>query len=228
MMPTSAWLAWSGGKDSALALLQLQQQGVAIAGLISTVVGSPPLVPFHGTSLTTLRHQAQALGLPLQTLHFLHPPSDTFYAHRFRTLIRHLRCHALAFGDIFLDDVRRYRESLLEGLSVEPLFPLWQHPTAALAEMVLQSGIRAIITCVDRRRLSVDWLGHPYDRAFLSALPPEVDPCGEYGEFHTCLVDMPGFRFRLALQHRAPIQWADHWYTLPSTSRRQRRPSTWH
>lgn len=216
------WIAWSGGKDSALTLLWLQRQGVPIAGLMSTVVGSPPVVPFHGTSVRTLRHQAQALGLPLRTLHFRHPPSDTLYAHRFRALVRRLRCRALAFGDIFLEDVRRYRETLLEGLPIELHFPLWQHETAELVEAILQSGIRAIITGVDGRCLSPEWLGHPYDRVFLQTLPPGVDPCGERGEFHTCLLSMPGFSFQVTLQHRACLRWADHWYTLLFRSRRCR------
>ncbi len=215
------WLSWSGGKDSALALLSLRRQGIPVAGLLSTVVGSPPVVPFHGIPLATLRQQAQALELPLWTLRFPQPPSDLLYAHRLRQLLRRLRCRALAFGDIFLEDVRRYRERTLEGLPIHLLFPLWQRPSTELAADILRSRIHAILTSVDARLLNPSWLGRPYDETFLHSLPPEVDPCGERGEFHTCILYMPGFRFALIPFRKAMTTWADHWHVLLIRTRQQ-------
>ena len=206
------WVAWSGGKDSALTLLRLRRHGIPIAGLLSTVVGSPPTVPFHGIPAATLRQHAQALGVPLVLLRFRHPPSDRLYARRLRACLRQLGCRALAFGDIFLEDVRRFREEILAPLALHLLFPLWGTDSRALADEVLGSGVRAVITCVDVRFLPRDWLGREYAEDFLRAMPPEVDPCGERGEFHTCVLSMPGFRFSLALQSSVPVQWAQHWH----------------
>lgn len=209
---TEVWIAWSGGKDSALTLLRLRQQGFSIAGLLSTVVGSPPLVPFHGIPEATLQQQAQALGLPLALLRFRQPPSDTHYARRLRAQLRSLGCQALAFGDIFLEDVRRYREAILEPLALPLLFPLWGSNPWALAQEVLRRGIRAIVTCIDPRLLPSEWLGKMYDATFLHALPPTVDPCGERGEFHTCVLTMPGFGFPLTVRSASPLHWAEHWH----------------
>ncbi|MEN3027560.1 MAG: ATP-binding protein [Chlorobiota bacterium] len=206
------WIAWSGGKDSALTLLRLRQQRQPIAGLISTVIGNPPTVAFHGIPVSTLLQQAQALGLPLQLLRFRQQPSNELYARRFRTLLHGLGCRAIAFGDISLEDVRRYREQILAPLAVELLFPLWGEPSDLLAREVLEAGIYAIVTCVDSRRLDPQWLGHSYDQAFLDALPPSVDPCGERGEFHTCVLSMPGFSSCLTLASWKPTVWAEYWH----------------
>lgn len=208
------WVAWSGGKDSALVLLRLRQQGYPIAGLVTTVVGSPPLVPFHSLPLATVEQQARALGLPLVVVRFRRFPSDALYARRFRAVLRSLQCRCLAFGDIFLEDVRRYREKMLARLPLQLLFPLWEEPTAELAQEVLQKGIQALLTCVDQRHLSPHWLGKPYDATFLASLPPTVDPCGERGEFHTCVLHMPGFRFALAPAQTSPFCWAQHWQSI--------------
>ncbi len=211
-MSRGVWIAWSGGKDSALTFFRLRQQGFSIAGLISVVVGSPPLVPFHGIPVTTLQQQAQALGIRLTLLRFRQLPSDALYARRFRAHLRSLGCQALAFGDIFLEDVRRYREAMVERLALQLLFPLWGNDPHAVAEEVVQNGIQAVITCVDIRQLSPEWLGKAYDAAFLRALPPSVDPCGERGEFHTCVLALPGFRSPLTVHGSSPIQWAEHWH----------------
>lgn len=205
------WIAWSGGKDSAFTVVQLRREGFRPAGLISTVVGSPPVVPFHGIPLSTLQQQAQALGLQLVVVRFRRAPSDRLYTRRFRAVLRHLRCRALAFGDIFLSDVRRFREQMLRGLPLQLLFPLWGIPTTELAARILASGIQALITCVDTRCLSPEHLGKPYDEHFLQALPPTVDPCGERGEFHTCVLAMPDFRTKLHMTSALPTTWAQHW-----------------
>ncbi|MCS6966852.1 MAG: adenine nucleotide alpha hydrolase [Candidatus Kapabacteria bacterium] len=213
MTPSAGiWIAWSGGKDSALTLLRLRQQGMPVAGLVSTVVGNPPIVAFHGIPVPTLSQQAQALGLPLQLLRFRQQPSNELYARRLRAFLHNLGCRAIAFGDIFLEDVRRYREQILAPLAVELLFPLWGEPSAILAREAIRVGIHAVLTCVDSRCVDPWWLGRPYVLALLDSLLPSVDPCGERGEFHTCVLSMPGFRFSLSLASWKPTVWAEHWH----------------
>ncbi len=204
------WVAWSGGKDSALVLDRLRRQGIPPGGLLSTVVGTPPRVPFHGFSVRVLQAQARALGLPLSLVHFTHPPSDAEYADTLRRHLQRLRPSALAFGDIFLEDVRRFRQELFAPLGLRLLFPLWHVPSEQLAAEVLSRGIRAIITGVDTRVLPLERLGQWYDEEFLRHLPDEVDPCGERGEFHTCVVAMPGFQLRLSAGR--PFRWSGPWY----------------
>jgi diphthamide synthase (EF-2-diphthine--ammonia ligase) len=150
----------------------------------------------HGVRRALVDAQADALGLPLDVVELPWPcPNDT-YEELMGAAVGRARSSgvdAIVFGDLFLDDIRRYREQMLDGSGVEPLFPLWQQPTDVVAGRLLALGVRAVVACVDLRQLPRELAGRPYDEAFLADLPAGADPCGENGEFHTVVVDGPGF-----------------------------------
>ena len=151
----------------------------------------------HAVRCELLERQAFAVGLPLWTVPLPWPCSNEEYESRMRALcIRAVSegVQAIAFGDLFLADVRAYREKQLSGAGLTPIFPLWQIPTPELARTMIASGLRAKITCVDPRKLPASFAGRDFDAQFLADLPPSVDPCGENGEFHSFVYDAPGFR----------------------------------
>jgi uncharacterized protein (TIGR00290 family) len=193
-----AWLAWSSGKDSAWALHVLRTSpDVEVVGRLTTVNEVHDRVAMHGVRRSLLQAQADALGLPLVVAPIPHPCSNEEYERVMSGAVaRALEdgVSAFAFGDLFLEDIRRYRESRLEGTGVRPLFPIWGRPTAALAEEMIAGGLRAHVVTVDPRHLSADFAGRAFDRQFLADLPPSVDPCGENGEFHTFAWNGPMFR----------------------------------
>jgi uncharacterized protein (TIGR00290 family) len=193
-----ALLAWSSGKDSATALQVLRQApDVEVVGLLTTVNAAHDRVAMHAVRRELLREQADAVGLPLRVVEIPDPcPNDAYEAAMAAAMAaaRAEGVTAVAFGDLYLEDVRRYREARLAPTGVQALFPLWGRDTAALAAATLSSGLRATLTCVDPRRLPAAFAGRAFDAALLAALPPEVDPCGENGEFHTFAWDGPAFR----------------------------------
>ena len=211
-------LSWSSGKDSAWALHLLNQQHPGeVAGLLTTVNESMDRVAMHGVRRSVLDAQARAAGLPLRIVPIPHPCPNEVYEARMRAAIAEVRAegytHA-AFGDLFLEDIRRYREERLAGTGLEPLFPVWGIPTRQLAEDMIDGGLRARLACVDTRVLDERFVGREFDRQLLADLPPTVDPCGEQGEFHSCVYDGPMFSRPLALdtggRHSvAPFVWAD-------------------
>jgi uncharacterized protein (TIGR00290 family) len=151
----------------------------------------------HAVRRELLELQAKAVGLPLWTIPLPWPCSNEEYEVRMRDLCaRALAEHvdAMAFGDLFLTDIRAYREKQLAGTGIEPLFPVWQIPTADLARTMIASSLRAKITCVDPRVLPKEFADRDFDSQFLADLPPHIDPCGENGEFHSFVYDGPGFR----------------------------------
>jgi uncharacterized protein (TIGR00290 family) len=182
-------LAWSSGKDSAWTLHALSRRAdVEVAGLLTTVNAAYDRVAMHGVRRTLLEEQARAAGLPLWPVPIPSPCPNEVYEAAMAAVLRRARdegVEAVAFGDLFLEDVRRYRERQMAGTGLELLFPLWGRPTAALAEEMLDGGLRARLTCVDPRALAPGFAGREFDRALLAELPPAVDPCGENGEFHT-------------------------------------------
>jgi uncharacterized protein (TIGR00290 family) len=196
-----AWLAWSSGKDSAWALHVLRQRtDVEVTGLLTTVNDAYQRVPMHAVRLALLRHQADAVGLPLRVVHLPHPCSNTEYEAAMATVLAEARTQGIAhmaFGDLFLEDVRAYREAQLVGTGIQPLFPLWGTPTDHLARTMVLQGLRAFVTCVDPRILPPSFVGREFDSAFLDDLPDTVDPCGERGEFHSFACDGPMFRTSL-------------------------------
>jgi uncharacterized protein (TIGR00290 family) len=199
----SVALAWSGGKDSALALDALRRGGVDVAALMTTVTLGYDRVSMHGVRRDLVRRQAVAAGLPLVELEI--PPSCTNAVYEAR-LARALASPpldtlaAFAFGDLLLEDVRSDHEDRLSEAGRRSLFPLWGRDTAELAREFVETGFEAVVCCVDPRRLDTAFAGRAYDKRFLSELPADVDPCGENGEFHTFVWAGPVFAESLPLQ----------------------------
>jgi uncharacterized protein (TIGR00290 family) len=191
-------LSWSSGKDSAWALHVLRNDPqVEVVGLLTTVNTTHGRVAMHSTRLELLRAQAQAVGLPLHIVPLPWPCSNQVYEAAMRKAIeegvRRGATH-IAFGDLFLEDVRAYRVKQLEGCGLEPLFPIWHEPTGPLARQMIDAGLQAVITCIDPKKLPRSFAGRRFDSALLDELPRDVDPCGENGEFHTCVLAGPMFR----------------------------------
>lgn len=197
-------MCWSTGKDSALALATARDNpDLEVVGLLTTVTAGYDRVSMHGVRRALLEAQARALGLPLHTTEI---PTDcdnaTYEARMSATLeaAKADRVEVMLFGDLFLEDVRAYRETMLEGTGIAPEFPLWQRPTPELAQELIKRGVVAHVTCLDPRVMPRELAGAVYDAAFLRALPETVDPCGENGEFHTFVSRAPGFAAPLDVQ----------------------------
>jgi uncharacterized protein (TIGR00290 family) len=202
--PRRVWLWWSTGKDSAWALHRLRDdRSVAVERLVTTVTPRFGRVAIHGTRLAVLEAQAAAVGLPVERIELPWPCSNEGYEAAVAPAIRRaeeMGVDAMAFGDLFLEDVRAYREALLADSPLAPLFPLWGSDTGVLAGEMVAAGLTARITSLDPDRLDPALAGTPWDGDFLASLPEGVDPCGENGEFHTCAADGPGFREALSLE----------------------------
>jgi uncharacterized protein (TIGR00290 family) len=192
-----ALLSWSSGKDSAWTLHVLRQRAeVEVVGLLTTINEVHDRVAMHAVRAEVLRAQARAAGLPLWPVPIPSPCSNDEYEAAMSAAIGRAReqdISVMAFGDLFLEDIRRYREEKLADTGVAPLFPLWGLPTAVLARDMIASGLRARLTCVDPRQLAAGFVGREFDGAFLDELPCSVDPCGERGEFHSFAYDGPMF-----------------------------------
>lgn len=189
-------IAWSGGKDSALALYTIQQEGFAISALLTTVTEDYNRISMHGVRQDLLEQQSLVLGIPLEKV--LIPPdsSNEVYEARMSAALKKYASKGVTtvvFGDVFLEDIRTYRENQLSKAGMHASFPLWKKPSLNLAHEFLNLGFRTIITCVDLHALDRSFAGRVYDHQFLSDLPPTVDPCGENGEFHTFVYDGPNF-----------------------------------
>jgi len=197
-MKKKTLLSWSSGKDSAWALHRLRQQDdIEVVGLFTTVNAEFKRVAMHAVRLELLRLQADAVGLPLETLNIPNPCSNLQYESVMKTFVdasveKGIGC--MAFGDLFLQDIRAYREEKLKETGITPLFPLWEIPTDRLARDMIAEGLRAYLTCVDPKKLPARFAGREFGPSFLDELPESVDPCGEYGEFHTFAVDGPMFK----------------------------------
>lgn len=194
---TRALVSWSSGKDSAWTLHRLRQDTrYEVAGLFCTVNRAFGRVAMHGVRITLLRAQAARLGLPLEVIELPFPCSNAAYERIMGAFVEKARGQgigAFAFGDLFLEDVRAYRERQLEGSGIAPVFPLWGEPTGALAQEMIAAGLRAVLTCVDPRQAPAALAGRAFDAALLAELPEGVDPCGERGEFHSFVWDGPMF-----------------------------------
>lgn len=189
-------LAWSGGKDSALALAALRRGGTNVAALLTTFTDDYDRVSMHGVRRALVRDQAAAVGLPLVEVGIPAACVNEVYAERMEAAFRApplSDLDAVASGDLFLEDVRAYREERLASAGKSALFPLWGRDTAALARSFVADGFRAYVVCVDTRRLDASFAGREYDASLLDDLPPEIDPCGENGEFHTFVHAGPCF-----------------------------------
>lgn len=197
-------LSWSSGKDSAWALHLLRlREDVEVVGLMTTINQAFDRVAMHSTRTEVLDAQAAAAGLPLRKIPLPWPCSNEEYAARMATCVRELvseGIEAVAFGDLFLEDIRAYREQQLAGTGLEPLFPLWRIPTGKLARDMIAAGLRAKLVCVDPRKLDASFAGREFDAALLKNLPANVDSCGENGEFHTCVYGGPMFSRQLSIE----------------------------
>jgi uncharacterized protein (TIGR00290 family) len=190
-------LSWSSGKDSAWALHVLRQDPhIHVAALLTTINEVFDRVAMHAVRRTLVEAQAASVDLPLWTVPIPSPCPNEIYEERMREAVSRARAEGFthaAFGDLFLEDVRRYRVERLAGTGLEPLFPLWQKPTRPLAEEMIAGGLAAVLTCIDPRHLDRTFAGRTYDASLLSELPDTVDPCGERGEFHTFCYAGPMF-----------------------------------
>lgn len=191
-------LSWSSGKDSAWSLYLLRQEPeIEVQALITTINQEFDRVAMHAVRRELVELQAESAGLPLWKIPLPWPCSNEQYESRMREVCtRAVRAgfHAIAFGDLFLADIRAYRERQLVGTGLDPLFPVWQLPTRKLAREMIAAGVRAKVTCVDPKVLPREFAGREFDADFLRDLPPGADPCGENGEFHSFVYAGPMFQ----------------------------------
>ncbi len=193
-----AILSWSSGKDSAMALYRiLAAKEFDVACLLTTISDQFHRVSMHGVREELLDMQAKSVGIPLEKVLIPYPCPNVVYEEKMRNVMSLWKergvTHAI-FGDLFLEDIRKYREANLAKLDIKPIFPVWGRDTASLAREMLKLGFRAILTCVDPKKLDVRFAGRQFDESLLEEIPPTVDPCGENGEFHTFVYDGPIFR----------------------------------
>jgi len=191
-------VAWSGGKDAAQALYELiRRDDIEVASLLTTITEGYDRISMHGVRRSLLEQQAEALGYALEKIHIPQNCSNEIYEERMRQSLEKFGEQGVttaAFGDLFLQDIRAYREECMNRIGMRCLFPLWGKPTPETARRFLDLGFRSIVVCVDTKALDRAFAGRDYDRDFIENLPPGVDPCGENGEFHTFVYDGPIFK----------------------------------
>jgi len=197
---------WSGGKDSALALYELQKNShYDVIALLTTVTKDYERISMHGVREVLLDQQASALGIPLEKAYISknHSTSNEEYEAKMKEVLLKYKAQGIssvAFGDLYLEDVRQYREEQLSKVEMTPVFPLWGKDTSQLANRFISDGFKAIITCVDTTLLDKDFSGRLYDETFLTELPPSVDPCGENGEFHSFVFNGPNLKQAVSIK----------------------------
>jgi uncharacterized protein (TIGR00290 family) len=198
-----ALIAWSSGKDSAWALHEVRRSGdCEVVGALTTVTETFGRVSMHGVRAEILQAQLAAARLPPTVVPIPYPCPNEVYEARMAAALAGAKAAGVTqvvFGDLFLEDVRAYREDKLAGTGIAPVFPLWRRPTAALAREMIAAGLETYLVSVDLKQLSKSFAGRRFDAALLAELPPGADPCGERGEFHTCVVDGPMFSRPLAV-----------------------------
>jgi len=188
-MSEKVLFSWSGGKDSALALYELQKKGdYEVESLVTTVTADYGRVSMHGLRTELLHSQSKSSGLPLEEVLIAKDASNEEYETNLKSTLTKYRDRGITkivFGDIFLQDIKEYRETLMSEIGMECIFPIWELDSSFLAGSFVDSGFRALVVCVDTGQLDAEFAGREFDESFLSDLPAEVDPCGENGEFHT-------------------------------------------
>jgi len=189
---------WSGGKDSAMALYELQKvYNYKILALLTTITDGYDRISMHGVRNTLLEQQIESLGFPLEKVHISKDSPNEEYEAKMKNALLRYRAQGVslvAFGDIFLEDLRRYREENLLRVGLKGIFPLWRRDTTTLAHTFIDLGFKAVITCIDSKCLDKSFAGRVFDKQFLSELPLNVDPCGENGEFHSFVYGGPIFK----------------------------------
>jgi uncharacterized protein (TIGR00290 family) len=203
-------LSWSSGKDSAWALHVLRSMPrLEVIGLFTTLNEAFGRVAMHGIRRDMVEAQAHAAGLPLDVIPIPSPCSNAEYERRMGEFVRKARSkgvEVMAFGDLFLEDIRAYREANLAGTGITPVFPVWRSDTRELANEMIGAGLRARLACLDPRRIHGDFAGREFDATLLADLPEGVDPCGENGEFHTFVYDGPMFSRPVAIECRGSVE----------------------
>ena len=204
-MPTPVLLSWSGGKDAAWTLHVLRQRhDVEVVGLVTTITEGFERISMQGIRVDVLYAQARAAGLPVMEARIPQGADNSIYEAAFAGALHAARTRwpalrTIAFGDLFLDDIRAWRQAQCATLDWDALFPLFGSDTSMLAREMQQQGLCAALCCVDTTQLDARFAGHVFDGTLLDALPPQIDPCGEHGEFHTCVYDGPMFAAPLPL-----------------------------
>lgn len=231
MRPPKAWMAWSSGKDSAWALHVTRQQDlVDIVGLLTTVTDAYGRISMHGVREELLHAQAAAVGLPFHVVRIPAPCSNDAYEAKMQEALaiagRDGVTHVV-FGDLFLEDIRAYREAQLARVGMTGVFPLWKRDTTALAREMIDGGLKAHLVCVDPRRMPRHPAGRAFDEALLRELPDGVDPCGENGEFHTFAWDGPMFSRPVAVAVGETVEREGFVFTDLVGSRSSAQTATW-
>lgn len=202
-------VGWSGGKDSALALHQIEQQGkYSIHSLLTTVIEGYDRISMHGVRTELLEKQVQALGYPSTKVSIPQNCSNEIYEERMQQSLHPLMEQGVltaAFGDLYLEDIRAYREAQTRRAGMKAVFPLWGLNTRELAHKFIEDGFRAVLVCVDTEQLDGAFVGREYNHSLLDELPQDVDPCGENGEFHTFVYDGPIFQNPIAIKQGESI-----------------------
>ncbi len=197
-------LSWSGGKDSSLALYEIQKSGkYEITSLITTVTEEYDRVSMHGLRTVLLEQQAESLNIPLEKVFISKNASNDEYESKFNEVLSRFKQSGIkevVFGDLYLEDIKKYREALLQKIDMQCVFPIWKRDTAKLALEFIESGFKAVTVCVDSNVLGEEFAGREFDLQFLNDLPEGIDPCGENGEFHTFVYD--GQIFEKPIDHR--------------------------
>lgn len=206
-------LSWSGGKDSALALHTLKRDArYQVVGLLTSVNEHYGRISMHGVREALLDVQAESLGLPLYKIHLSQHPSNEEYEQKMHATLAGFKDRGIrdvAFGDLFLEDIRRYRMDHMRKINMKSVFPLWHRPTHELAQEFIMLGFKAVLCCVDEQQLNGNFAGRDYDEALLHDLPAGVDPCGENGEFHTFVYAGPVFHKPLTFARGACLRRED-------------------
>jgi uncharacterized protein (TIGR00290 family) len=211
-------LSWSSGKDSAWALHVLQRAGqFHVAGLLTTFNEAVNRVAMHAVRRELVQAQAEATGIPLWPVELPWPCSNDVYEQRMQEAIQRAKQEGIAgiaFGDLFLEDVRAYRIRLLSGTGLTPIFPIWGTPadTPGLAQKMLAGGLQAVLTCVDPKQLDAKFVGRQFDAELLGEFPTSVDPCGERGEFHTFCHAGPMFRRPISIRVGETLERDGFWF----------------
>jgi uncharacterized protein (TIGR00290 family) len=203
-MKHRAWMSWSSGKDSAFALAEARKRpDLEIVALLTTVTETYGRVAMHGVREDLLLAQAEATGLPLVQVRIPGPCTNAEYEERMSAALGGALASGvdtIVFGDLFLSDIRKYREEMLARMGMKAVFPLWERDTKALAREMIESGVRAVLTCVDPKQIPKELAGRDFDAALLAELPASADPCGENGEFHTFAHAGPALRAPLSVR----------------------------
>ena len=191
-------VSWSGGKDSCMALYEIRKNSAYdVAGLLTTITRDYDRISIHGVRRTLLERQAESLGIPLREVYISRAASNHEYESRMEEALLDYRGQGIdtvVFGDLFLQDIKEYRDRLLAGLSMQAIYPIWNKDTSRLIREFIESGFKAVVTCVDPKALDGSFAGRTIDEQFLNDLPASVDACGENGEFHSFVFDGPIFR----------------------------------